>query len=159
MPWSAIARAIADAAPADLQAFDLKDRYQGEGVPAGAVNTTISFRYNAPDRSLQQEEVNARQAEIAQAARPALRLAGQGDSMSADLDWARLEAVVARAVERLRAGRGGEPDPARRSGATRGGARERARRGSAGPRGNDGRTEEVRRRLTQLEGEIESLLG
>ncbi|HEX2466217.1 MAG TPA: phenylalanine--tRNA ligase subunit beta [Thermoanaerobaculia bacterium] len=65
VPWSAIARAIADAAPAELQAFDLKDRYQGEGVPAGAVNTTISFRYNAPDRSLQQEEVNARQAEIA----------------------------------------------------------------------------------------------
>jgi phenylalanyl-tRNA synthetase beta subunit len=65
VPWSAIARAIADAAAPDLQAFDLKDRYQGEGVPAGAVNTTISFRYNAPDRSLQQEEVNARQAEIA----------------------------------------------------------------------------------------------
>jgi phenylalanyl-tRNA synthetase beta subunit len=34
-------------------------------VPAGAVNTTIWFRYNAPDRTLQQEEVNARQAEIA----------------------------------------------------------------------------------------------
>jgi phenylalanyl-tRNA synthetase beta chain len=63
--WASIARAISDAAPAELQEFGLKDRYQGEGVPAGAVNTTISFRYNAPDRSLQQEEVNARQAEIA----------------------------------------------------------------------------------------------
>ncbi len=66
VPWAAIARAISDAAPTDLQSFELKDRYQGEGVPPGAVNTTISFSYNAPDRSLQQEEVNARQAEIAQ---------------------------------------------------------------------------------------------
>jgi phenylalanyl-tRNA synthetase beta chain len=65
VPWAAIARAISDAAPAELQEFGLKDRYLGEGVPAGAVNTTVSFRYNAPDRSLQQEEVNARQAEIA----------------------------------------------------------------------------------------------
>jgi phenylalanyl-tRNA synthetase beta chain len=63
--WSEIAAAIDGARPADLQAFDLKDRYQGEGVPVGAVNTTIWFRYNAPDRTLQQEEVNARQAEIA----------------------------------------------------------------------------------------------
>jgi phenylalanyl-tRNA synthetase beta chain len=65
VPWSEIAAAIDGARPVDLQAFDLKDRYQGEGVPAGAVNTTIWFRYNAPDRTLQQEEVNARQAEIA----------------------------------------------------------------------------------------------
>ena len=48
-----------------LQEFGLKDRYQGEGVPEGAVNTTIFFRYNAPDRTLQQEEVNAHQAELA----------------------------------------------------------------------------------------------
>ena len=65
VPWSDIAAAIDGARPAELQAFDLKDRYQGEGVPAGAVNTTIWFRYNAPDRTLQQEEVNVRQAEIA----------------------------------------------------------------------------------------------
>jgi len=34
-------------------------------VPAGAVNTTIHFVYNAADRSLTQEEVNARQGAIA----------------------------------------------------------------------------------------------
>ena len=36
----------------------LKDRYEGEGVPEGAVNTTIHFVYRADDRSLTQEEVN-----------------------------------------------------------------------------------------------------
>jgi phenylalanyl-tRNA synthetase beta chain len=66
VPWADLALAISGAAPAELQEFGLKDRYQGEGVPEGAVNTTISFRYNAPDRSLQQEEVNARQARIAE---------------------------------------------------------------------------------------------
>ena len=64
VPWAAIAAAIAAAAPALLQEFGLKDRYQGEGVPEGAVNTTIFFRYSAPDRTLQQEEVNAHQAEL-----------------------------------------------------------------------------------------------
>ncbi|MBW2278569.1 MAG: hypothetical protein JRF63_13840, partial [Deltaproteobacteria bacterium] len=40
--------------------WGLKDRYRGEGVPAGAVNTTIYFRYNSADRSLTQDEVNER---------------------------------------------------------------------------------------------------
>lgn len=44
---------------ADLVAFGLKDRYLGKGVPQGAVNTTLWFRYNAEDRSLTQDEVNA----------------------------------------------------------------------------------------------------
>ncbi|HVR29715.1 MAG TPA: phenylalanine--tRNA ligase subunit beta [Thermoanaerobaculia bacterium] len=65
VPWASIAATIAAAAPPELQEFGFKDRYQGEGVPAGAVNTTVAFRYNAPDRSLQQDEVNARQAELA----------------------------------------------------------------------------------------------
>jgi phenylalanyl-tRNA synthetase beta chain len=66
VPWAAIARAITEAAPPDLLSFHLKDRYQGEGVPAGAVNTTISFQYSARDRTLQQDEVNARQTAIAE---------------------------------------------------------------------------------------------
>jgi phenylalanyl-tRNA synthetase beta chain len=65
VPWSEIAAAITGAAPPLLQEFGLKDRYQGEGVPEGAVNTTIFFRYSAPDRTLQQEEVNQHQADIA----------------------------------------------------------------------------------------------
>ena len=34
-------------------------------MPAGAVNTTIAFRYNAEARSLTQEEVNERQERVA----------------------------------------------------------------------------------------------
>ena len=65
VPWSSIAAAVDSARPPELVAFELENRYQGQGVPTGAVNTTIHFVYNAADRSLTQEEVNARQAAIA----------------------------------------------------------------------------------------------
>jgi phenylalanyl-tRNA synthetase beta chain len=61
VPWAEIDRTIAASAPADLVSWKLKVRYRGQGVPEGAVNTTLSFHYNAQDRSLTQEEVNARQ--------------------------------------------------------------------------------------------------
>jgi phenylalanyl-tRNA synthetase beta chain len=60
-PWAEIDRAIAELAPPDLVSWGHKDRYRGPGVAEGAVNTTISFFYNAGDRSLTQDEVNARQ--------------------------------------------------------------------------------------------------
>ncbi len=64
VPWTEIEAAIrtvaAEAAP-DLVSFGLTVRYRGEGVPAGAVNTTIHFFYNSRERSLTQEEVNAQQ--------------------------------------------------------------------------------------------------
>jgi phenylalanyl-tRNA synthetase beta chain len=60
-PWAEIDRTIAELAPPDLVSWGLKVRYRGPGVPEGAVNTTLSFDYNAQDRSLTQEEVNARQ--------------------------------------------------------------------------------------------------
>ena len=60
-PWSEIDQAIREHQPPDLVSWDLKVRYRGQGVPEGAVNTTISFFYNARERSLTQEEVNARQ--------------------------------------------------------------------------------------------------
>jgi phenylalanyl-tRNA synthetase beta chain len=65
VPWAEIERAIAAAAPPDLVSFRLEDRYVGPGVPAGAVNSTITFLYNARDRSLTQEEVNVRQLALA----------------------------------------------------------------------------------------------
>jgi phenylalanyl-tRNA synthetase beta chain len=65
IPWSEIERAIAGGAPAELVSFRLKDRYSGPGVPADAVNSTITFLYNAGDRSLTQEEVNTRQRALA----------------------------------------------------------------------------------------------
>ena len=58
LPWSELAAAVEELRPATLVDFWLQDRYRGEGVPDGAVNTTIGFRYNAPDRSLSQDEVN-----------------------------------------------------------------------------------------------------
>jgi phenylalanyl-tRNA synthetase beta chain len=63
-PWVEIDQAIAGRAPEDLVSWKLKVRYRGPGVPEGAVNTTISFHYNARDRSLTQEEVNARQLDL-----------------------------------------------------------------------------------------------
>jgi phenylalanyl-tRNA synthetase beta chain len=65
--WEQIAAALTELAPADLVAYGLKDRYRGQGVPEGAVNTTLYFLYNAGDRSLTQAEVNERQMEIVRA--------------------------------------------------------------------------------------------
>ncbi|MFY9826935.1 MAG: phenylalanine--tRNA ligase subunit beta [Thermoanaerobaculia bacterium] len=65
-PWAEIERAIRELAPPDLVAWQLKDRYRGPGVPESAVNTTLSFHYNARERSLTQEEVNARQGALNQ---------------------------------------------------------------------------------------------
>jgi phenylalanyl-tRNA synthetase beta chain len=59
--WEEITTALAELAPPDLVAYGLKDRYRGQGVPGGAVNTTMYFLYNAGDRSLTQAEVNDRQ--------------------------------------------------------------------------------------------------
>ena len=57
---------IESAAVEDLIEFGLEVRYVGEGVPTGAVNTTIYFLYNAADRSLTQEEVNERHEAVRQ---------------------------------------------------------------------------------------------
>jgi hypothetical protein len=79
--------------------------------------------------------------------------------MSADLDWARLESVVARAVERLRAV-AAENQTLRAEVARLEAELESARSGDgAAAATGDSRTDEVRQRLSRLESEIESLLG
>jgi phenylalanyl-tRNA synthetase beta chain len=60
LAWRELALAISASRVDDLVHFALKDRYQGAGVPPGAVATTVAFHYNAPERSLTQEEVNGR---------------------------------------------------------------------------------------------------
>jgi phenylalanyl-tRNA synthetase beta chain len=60
--WTEIERSVSELGVDSLTSFGLRDRYSGEGVPEGAVNTTVYFLYNAADRSLTQEEVNERQA-------------------------------------------------------------------------------------------------
>jgi phenylalanyl-tRNA synthetase beta chain len=67
VPWAALAAMVEERRPPELASFGLENRYQGAGVPAGAVNTTIHFVYNAADRSLTQEEVNERHRELAAA--------------------------------------------------------------------------------------------
>lgn len=64
-PWAEIEAAIAELRPADLVSWEMTVRYRGEGVPEGAVNTTVHFLYNSPERSLTQEEVNERQLALA----------------------------------------------------------------------------------------------
>lgn len=65
VPWQALEEKIRAAAVQDLVRFRLKDRYRGQGVPAGAVNTTISFLYNSAAASLTQDEVNERHQALA----------------------------------------------------------------------------------------------
>lgn len=68
-PWAEIDRTIAELRPPDLISWEMTVRYRGtsggEGVPEGAVNTTIHFLYNSPERSLTQEEINERQLTLA----------------------------------------------------------------------------------------------
>jgi len=65
LPWRELVAAIREARVEDLARFTLKDRYQGAGIPDGAVATTIAFHYNAPERSLTQDEVNGRHQTLA----------------------------------------------------------------------------------------------
>ncbi|HEX4952473.1 MAG TPA: phenylalanine--tRNA ligase subunit beta [Thermoanaerobaculia bacterium] len=63
--WAQLEVAIREGASPLLVAFELKDRYQGPGLRPGTVNSTLSFRYVAEDRSLTQEEVNHNQEALA----------------------------------------------------------------------------------------------
>ncbi len=78
VPWAAIAAAVEEARPPELVSFELENRYQGQGVPAGAVNTTIHFVYQLADRSLSQEEVNARQGALAELLQERFGWRGEG---------------------------------------------------------------------------------
>ena len=42
------------------------DRYEGPGVAAGQVKTTIRLTFRAPDRTLEQEEVNREMRRLAE---------------------------------------------------------------------------------------------
>jgi phenylalanyl-tRNA synthetase beta chain len=75
--WQEIAAFVRAQRVSDLVDFGLEVRYRGEGVPPGAVNTTIHFLYQAADRSLTQEEVNQRHLALAEELRR--RFGRQGD--------------------------------------------------------------------------------
>ena len=78
VPWAEIAAAVEAARPPHLVEFGLRDRYTGEGVPAGAVNTTLGFLYGSRERSLTQEEVNAAQEALAARLRERFGLQDRG---------------------------------------------------------------------------------
>jgi len=59
LSWAELERAVSALAVDHLVGFRLKDRYQGAGVPPGAVATTITFDYHGDERTLTQEEVNS----------------------------------------------------------------------------------------------------
>lgn len=61
VPWAELTAAVEKHRPDELADYGLKVRYEGKGVPDGAVNTTLWFLYSHPDRSLTQDEVNERQ--------------------------------------------------------------------------------------------------
>lgn len=65
LSWSDLESAVRGFGVEHLAGFALKERYRGAGVPAGAVATTITFEYNAGERTLTQDEVNARQSALA----------------------------------------------------------------------------------------------
>jgi phenylalanyl-tRNA synthetase beta chain len=83
VPWSDLAAAVAELRPPELASSSLENRYQGPGVPAGAVNTTIHFVYQAADRSLTQEEVNSRHGAIAAALEARFGWRGPGGTTGA----------------------------------------------------------------------------
>lgn len=62
--WEEISGAIEDLRSPELVSYLLVVRYRGEGVPSGAVATTVRFVYQSSERSLSQDEVNERQGRL-----------------------------------------------------------------------------------------------
>lgn len=58
LPYERIEAAVRAAAPSWLETVAPTVRYQGKGVAAGEVKTTLRLTYRHPERSLTQEEVN-----------------------------------------------------------------------------------------------------
>jgi phenylalanyl-tRNA synthetase beta chain len=58
LTWAGLEAAVREAAPEWLESVSPVVRYQGEGVAAGEVKTTLRLTYRMADRSLTQEEVN-----------------------------------------------------------------------------------------------------
>jgi phenylalanyl-tRNA synthetase beta chain len=59
--WADLESAIRESAAEELRRFRLENRYEGKGVPEGAVNTTVRFLYHGGERQLTQDEVNRHQ--------------------------------------------------------------------------------------------------
>jgi phenylalanyl-tRNA synthetase beta chain len=58
LQWEAIRRFVLEQNIPDLESLRCLDRYEGAGVPAGSVKTTLRLTFRAADRTLSQDEVN-----------------------------------------------------------------------------------------------------
>jgi phenylalanyl-tRNA synthetase beta chain len=56
--WEEIGEFVRGLELAHLESLRCLDRYEGPGVPAGSVKTTIRMTFRSPERTLAQEEVN-----------------------------------------------------------------------------------------------------
>ena len=68
----AVANAVKQAKPANLESVQLFDVFRGKHVPSGQKSLAYSFTYRAADRTLKDEEVNAAHARIVETFRTAL---------------------------------------------------------------------------------------
>src|SRR5262249_629363 len=58
LTWEELSAFVVGRSPAHLESFRCLDRHQGPGAHGGRVKTTIRLTFRAPDRTLEQEEVN-----------------------------------------------------------------------------------------------------
>ena len=58
LSWQRIEETVRGLGLGDLESLRCFDRYEGAGVPAGSVKTTIRLTFRSADRTLSQEEVN-----------------------------------------------------------------------------------------------------
>ncbi|HVQ53663.1 MAG TPA: phenylalanine--tRNA ligase subunit beta [Thermoanaerobaculia bacterium] len=66
LAWRDLEAFVRSCALAHLESLGCVDRYEGPGVAAGQVKTTIRLTFRAPDRTLEQEEVNREMRRLAE---------------------------------------------------------------------------------------------
>ncbi|HTD51514.1 MAG TPA: phenylalanine--tRNA ligase subunit beta, partial [Thermoanaerobaculia bacterium] len=75
LAWQTIEEFVRGLGLPDLESIRCLDRYEGAGVPAGSVKTTIRLTFRSPERTLEQEEVNRHVRRLAEELRAGLPVA------------------------------------------------------------------------------------
>jgi phenylalanyl-tRNA synthetase beta chain len=78
LSWAEVARFLGREKIPSLEAARIVDRWEGEGVPAGKVKTTLRLVFRSSDRTLSQEEVNGWVQRIAEELRYRLGVSFEG---------------------------------------------------------------------------------
>ncbi|MGE5413548.1 MAG: hypothetical protein ACM3NW_05190, partial [Syntrophomonadaceae bacterium] len=63
--WDEISAFVRGLRLANLESLDCRDRYEGAGVPAGSVKTTVRLTFRSSERTLEQDEVNRQMRRLA----------------------------------------------------------------------------------------------